>query len=543
MKVTQKRFNLIMGFRLMTLMFSFVLFSIYATSTIALSNAIIIIALLIVNIIVILLQREELDSAKSTILWAVEILGIFVILLLTGGIKSLYFWMILNPMLIGLNTNEKIHRIQHLILACLIGVLFVVSDASISLNIHHNIQMLFGTIVIIVYSYVTGVFLREQQKINHQLLLAQECVRQSAKTNQKLTQNIMESVELIEKMAIVEDYDTVIQIFSDYLSIILGADKCFLITQTSEGYVASDKLKYPADEITTYIQENQLTGFGTKEIYQIHSSEGAEILFSGIEYENYLHFYGYALTNDEVVSKAAIIQQLEFIRKLHKIIIAKLYMFHLKRELVIKDEQNRIAEEIHDNVNQQIFALTCQVYNLKNVLGQDVDFAEIHEIVDLMYATLQKTNKDLKHIIYRMSFEKDGKEGALDEILTYIDNISDLYGIEIDHLVDTSIIYCDTRTQNSILRIVNETIANAVKHGKAHFIRLVIEHTEDQIKVFVKDNGIGVKQYDLMKKEKGIGLHNLKRIADLHKGTFQIGSSDDVAGTVVEITLNEVAIQ
>ncbi len=80
----------------------------------------------------------------------------------------------------------------------------------------------------------------------------------------------------------------------------------------------------------------------------------------------------------------------------------------LKRELLIKDEQNRIAEEMHDNVNQQLFALTCQVYNLKNELNKEVDVESIKNL-RLIYNTLSKTSKDLKEIIYRMSLIRNNK--------------------------------------------------------------------------------------------------------------------------------------
>ncbi len=115
-----------------------------------------------------------------------------------------------------------------------------------------------------------------------------------------------------------------------------------------------------------------------------------------------------------------ILQQLRFVAKLHRIIIAKLHMFKLKRELLIKDEQNRIAEEMHDNVNQQLFALTCQVYNLKNELNKEVDVESIKKSTSLIYNTLSKTSKDLKEIIYRMSLDKGNNKNVLDGVMSYI---------------------------------------------------------------------------------------------------------------------------
>ncbi len=56
------------------------------------------------------------------------------------------------------------------------------------------------------------------------------------------------------------------------------------------------------------------------------------------------------------------------------------------------------------------------------------------------------------------------------------------------------------------MRIINETIANAVKHGKAKKLLINMKEKQGNIHVTVLDNGIGISQFDLMKKEKGIGI-------------------------------------
>ncbi len=78
--------------------------------------------------------------------------------------------MILNPMLVGLNTNEKIHKSQHMVLVVFMIVLYKLSRPESAIDELHSIQMLFGIIVVVLYSYVTGVILRGQQRVNSELL-------------------------------------------------------------------------------------------------------------------------------------------------------------------------------------------------------------------------------------------------------------------------------------------------------------------------------------------------------------------------------------
>ncbi len=124
--------------------------------------------------------------------------------------------------------------------------------------------------------------------------------------------------------------------FSEYLEVILGKERCFFITQTTDDYLVCDFLKYPTEETIDFINENQLDKQSEADLYQYQTFDNTLVVFSKLKFEDHVHFYGYALADDEWIHKDMILQQLRFVAKLHRIIIAKLHMFKLKRELLIK---------------------------------------------------------------------------------------------------------------------------------------------------------------------------------------------------------------
>ncbi|GAA4785801.1 hypothetical protein GCM10023231_12110 [Olivibacter ginsenosidimutans] len=94
----------------------------------------------------------------------------------------------------------------------------------------------------------------------------------------------------------------------------------------------------------------------------------------------------------------------------------------------------------------------------------------------------------------------------------------------------------DVQTQVNIYRIIQELLANAIRHGKATEILVQCIQGENNVLITVEDNGKGFDSKDQMP-SKGIGLNNIKNRVDLMKGNVQIDSVIN-EGTTVNIELH-----
>ncbi len=87
--------------------------------------------------------------------------------------------------------------------------------------------------------------------------------------------------------------------------------------------------------------------------------------------------------------------------------------------------------------------------------------------------------------------------------------------------------------QVTIFRIVQELLANAVRHAAATSILVQCSQNKDTFYITVEDNGKGFKT-DSIDAGKGIGLTNVKNRVDYLKGTLEIDSAPG-AGTIINI--------
>ncbi|MBK6635647.1 MAG: PAS domain-containing protein [Chitinophagaceae bacterium] len=69
--------------------------------------------------------------------------------------------------------------------------------------------------------------------------------------------------------------------------------------------------------------------------------------------------------------------------------------------------------------------------------------------------------------------------------------------------------------KHNVFRIIQEQLNNILKHAKAEKIIISLVQNKRSIKLRISDNGIG---YDTRKKQKGIGIENIKDRASRYKG-------------------------
>ncbi len=76
------------------------------------------------------------------------------------------------------------------------------------------------------------------------------------------------------------------------------------------------------------------------------------------------------------------------------------------------------------------------------------------------------------------------------------------------------------RLQTHLYRITQEAVNNAIKHGKARNVSIVLIRARGTITVSVRDDGIGFP--DVLPKKKGMGLQTMRYRAALIGATLSI---------------------
>jgi len=202
---------------------------------------------------------------------------------------------------------------------------------------------------------------------------------------------------------------------------------------------------------------------------------------------------------------------------------------NLKQNLAISDERNRLARELHDTVKQKLFALGLQLATIKTKSAA-MEFAGEH--IFEAEAITREAQHDLMEIITQLHPTEGNNTSFFERIVMIAEDFKRRFGISIE-LKYSELLQCNAYMEHHILRIVQESLINAVRHGKASKIVIASERNDDTITLTITDNGVG---FMTAQKTRGLGLVSMhERVQELPYGTLDIQST---VGKGAQITLS-----
>jgi signal transduction histidine kinase len=202
-----------------------------------------------------------------------------------------------------------------------------------------------------------------------------------------------------------------------------------------------------------------------------------------------------------------------------------------ERALAGASERARIARELHDSISQDLFSLRLLAGGLRRALPAG---SPLYPRVEAMEHTVSGTLHEMQALLLELrpvALRDAGLLPALDELCrAYRDRL----GIAVE--ADLEPIELDPATEPAVLRVVQEALANAVKHARPSRVVLQVRDAGSGRAVLsISDDGAGFDPARAAERH-GMGLDLMReRVTELG-GNLHLESTPG-EGTTVRITL------
>ncbi len=201
-------------------------------------------------------------------------------------------------------------------------------------------------------------------------------------------------------------------------------------------------------------------------------------------------------------------------------------------QLLVVEERNRLARELHDSVTQSLYSATLFAEaGLKQ--AQNGRFEKTLSYLEDVLQASRQALKEMRLLVYRLRpFSLDeGLVSALQHRLKAVEGRAGIgQQLEVKGAADIP-----ADVEETLYYIAVEALNNALKHAQATAVEVLIDQDETAVTLQVKDNGQGFDTAAAVSSG-GLGLTSMKERVAPYGGTVKINSAVH-QGTTITVTL------
>ena len=197
----------------------------------------------------------------------------------------------------------------------------------------------------------------------------------------------------------------------------------------------------------------------------------------------------------------------------------------------------KISREIHDNIS---LGLTLAKLQINTYLDESHNTeVDLHSTIELISKSLVDMND--------LSKSLDGEQmlifGLYQAIESEVGVIAKMGIYRVEYEIEGQIIFLNADIELILLRILQESLNNILKHARARTIVVELNFAGDLLKMRISDDGKGF-DLDATKANRGIrsmaGLSNLESRVKSIEGELEMYSIHGVGTTInIKLPLNE----
>ena len=152
-------------------------------------------------------------------------------------------------------------------------------------------------------------------------------------------------------------------------------------------------------------------------------------------------------------------------------------------------ERRRIAGEMHDGFLQSLTGLFLQTEIAKITLGRTAPPEALTAVEDIQDA-IRQTSEELRVFVLNVCPASVGERGLAPALESLVDEIATASSLE-GHFDNHTGERLPAPVETVLYRVAQEALRNVVKHAGAHQVWVVLERSEGEARLSVRDDGSG----------------------------------------------------
>lgn len=203
----------------------------------------------------------------------------------------------------------------------------------------------------------------------------------------------------------------------------------------------------------------------------------------------------------------------------------------IKTQMEIQEQtMQTIGVELHDNIGQ-LLSLTSLTLNSIELDNPDKTKQKIEAAIELNLKSI-KEMRQLGKLLHGEQLVKLGLDEAIRSEVNWIEKSG---RFAVAYVIDGERPLATNPDKDLILfRITQEILNNIIKHSQAKEISVKLAYAEAGIRLQIIDNGAGFNIGELPEEQKGMGLKNIQKRAEIVGGEVFIQSQPG-EGTCIDI--------
>lgn len=208
-------------------------------------------------------------------------------------------------------------------------------------------------------------------------------------------------------------------------------------------------------------------------------------------------------------------------------------LYQQVERLVVVEERQRLARELHDSVVQSLYSVTLYADAAAMALaaGQS-DVTANH--LQLLRETTQAAMRDMRLLIFELHPPDLEKEGLVAALQARVAAVETRAGLRTEFLVEGER-RLPFLIEQELYGIAQEALNNVGKHARAQRVTVHLQITDKIVRLEVRDDGVGFDPSSA-RKTGGVGLRSIEERTARVGGTLAM-HSEPGAGTRIRVEI------